>query len=322
MYATLISCNEATGRGAARFYNRGRITAKRTWIVIFDSAGDIPNMTEVITATGLPALGAAHPTEASAVVVQIGDPEETDNRYVYRVPVLYDTDTGVQLETSPLNDPWRANFSSESRPKIVTQTIVDSTWLTEGDTIGSAASKAIANKADEPFDTPPSESNDLEIITLTHNVAAPDPEALGAYRNSMNAAAITVAARVIPRWTGKMLNIGIDGPNYRNGVKYYVVTFRIGVIVTKMTGGSPPKPMETWAHKFANMGYKQRVGGTAVPSNITLADGTTTVRQAMPLSSTGVYDPDPAKTACYVWLVFATLNEAAWSGLSLPTTLP
>jgi hypothetical protein len=323
MSATLIGTYELTeGRDHTRLYS-GRRSAKRVFLVVFDMAGSIPNTQEIVTAAqgagtyAVPTVGDAHPQETGAIAVQVGPVEETQSRYIYRVPVQYDTETDVPVLTNPTNDPWKINFSSESRMRVREQALIASTWLNEtiGATkiVGTAAGAAIAAKSGEAFNPPISESDDLEIITLSHNVASPNPETLGAYRNTMNSADITIAARTVKQWCGKMLNIGIDGPNVRNNVTYYVVTFRIGVIVTKLTAGS--LPMETWAHKVANVGYSQLVGGKRKAIKI---DG---VRPPTPvaLSDTGTFDD--SKTDPYIWLVFATLEEKAWSSLSLPASL-
>ena len=322
--ASLISCNEFTDRGHILNYN-GKKTARRSFIVIFDPAGEVPTTLEIITAAGVPDIGDAHPDDSSMVAVSVGDPVKTDSKFIYTVPVQYSNDTGQVsvLHDDPEDDPWRVDIQSEARPKVKERTAISATWLSETGPpkiVGIDANKGIANSAGSPYDPAIQESNDLEIISLTRNLktANVDPDTIGAFRNTMNSAEIQVAGRTIPRWCGKMLNVGISGPNSRGTIGYYTITFRIGHICCGTTGAGYPK--ETWAHMLADVGFFYVPGGGDNNQYaIKLTGGATPVRP-WPLNGAGGFSL--SEKVPYVWLVFATLEEADWSTLNLPDELP
>ena len=272
----LVTERSAEKSNAGRNYDR-------VFSVICTAATDTE--VTVLGASGLPAIGDAHPGDAGAKVKSLR-PRRLDG-FHWQVTARYEVPQsgGGAFDEDPLNaDP---DISLGSVP-VEYAIFKDNTGT------------AILLSNGRPPDPGLTQRKSNLTITIAQNQADCDPATINTYLDTLNSANVTVAGWAIPDNRGLMDGIEAVKMWAPDGDAYWRVTYRIIVNMH-----------ESWQPSVLNQDYYQLVGSNLKPCED--ADG-------QPVQKPALLDAAGAQTTTPSFSAFTTFYTAAWSGLSLPTT--
>jgi hypothetical protein len=263
----------------------------------------------VLSVSGVPALGAAHPGLAGAVAVE-RSPRSLGNGYEWEVDVAYEftapaarpkTPTSPTApEEVPTDEPWEI---SQDYQEVETVATALAETAEPGGSLGTAANPSV-NTAGDAFADPVTEPVWCQVLALEKNLAsgAISPSTAESYQGSVNTAAITVAGVSIGVRCGWMRRCAVQKRYYGDApTSYWRLRVEIVVYPSSITTDIP----------VLQVGYNQLV--SAAPKPIYGADGE-------PLRVPSLLAADGTVTTTPYWRYFARSKRVAWSGLSLPTT--
>lgn len=286
--------------------SRDKRTHRRKAYVVSDSALD---SVTVLSVTGIPARGDAHPSFAGALCVRRA-PRAMDSGYEWEVEVEYEylapsadpgTPTAPTVKAAvPSDEPWEISQDYQE-VEVVPSSLNE--VASPGASLGSAANPSV-NTAGEAFADPVTETVWCQVLALEKNLAsgAISPSTAESYQGTTNTASITVAGVSIGVRCGWMRRCAVQKRYYGDAsTAYWRLRCEIVIYPASITTDIA----------VLQRGYNQLVGAALVP--IYAADGT-----AMRVPS--LLDASGAVTTTPTWRYFARTKRAAWSGLSLPTT--
>lgn len=261
-----------------------------------------------VTASGIPALSAAHPGDSGARVRSIQAKRlSEDGRLLWIVTVTYSSSTAT---TATPDDPTDRDpvitLSSRKVEIIPTARYNGSAWVT-----------GILNTAGDSFDPPPAIQKSLAVITIQMNLSAFTVATKLTYEDTVNSATITVAGQSFTARQLYMEDITCRQAT-ENGVDYYDTTYTIlAADINSANVGSGGDAVATNTHDLVllNQGYFQVVSSTKAPCLILQTGEPATTPQLLAADGTQL-----SLAGSPVWLSFRVRREQAWSGLSLPTT--
>ena len=275
----------------------------RTFAVQLDSVvrGEIVALTADDGTLAIPIYGAYHPNNVYAYVVnKASDPGE--GRLIWMVRVDYETpqrESNYEEDADPLDDPVDINWTFTARTEVA-----------DKDKDGVA----ILNSAQDWFDPPlEQEVHDL-AVTITRNDAVYVPLVAHNYVDSVNSDALTIAGLAITARQAKLVELSGNKAE-RNGVVYWVVTYRIEFRAA------------TWDRNVLDQGLNYLDGaGKKQPC---MESKTEKVTEPVRLNGSGGYLTVPGaeeKTAAQsVWSAdygkFRIYQEKSFGTLGLPTTV-
>lgn len=303
-----MSFGAATERGVE---NGATVTSAgvRTYIREFQTLStDAVNDTEygAVSASGIPALNAAHPGDSGArVKSKQARRLSEDGRLLWIVTVTYSSSTAT---TTTPDDPTDRDpvISTSSRPFEFIPTAYFS---------GTNWENGILNSAGDAFDPPPSIPKALTVLNIQMNLAAFDLDDIFDFRNTVNDDTITVAGKSFAARQLYMEDITARKAT-ENGVDYYDVNYTILCAdIDSAAIGATPVATNTHDLVLLNQGYFQVVSGTKAPCLILQTGENATVPQLLAADGTQLsLSGDP------VWLSFRVRREVDWDPIGLPTT--
>jgi hypothetical protein len=262
-----------------------------------------------VNATGIPAVGDAHPSDSGARMKEkTAKRESEDGRLKWIVNCEYSTSAATTAEP---DDPT-------SRDPVITLSGRKVDWIPLGATTdGTTYETAIDNTADDAFDPPPVIQKTFTVITIQQNLSSFSMATKLTYEDTVNSDSKTVAGHAFTARQLYMEDITARTAT-ENGTDYYDVTYTI--LCADINGanvGKSPDARATNTHDLVilNQGFFQVVSSVKFKC-ITPGDGT-------PATSPQLLAADGTQLAVGgdpVWLTFRARREQAWSGLSLPST--
>lgn len=227
----------------------------RRYIVRFDSNATAK---EARDATGIPAVGDAHPEATGARVIRKNATPLGDSLLAYTVEVEY---SSSQARTSDYND-----TPTSRSPEIRYSTILTSRVITKGRRIGhyastglppasagtgdiAVANDAIVNSAYDRFEDPV-EADDARLVLLYSRwYSTIDPNAILNYSNAVNSDNWPMPRTSVSAGPGtaKIMSISADSV-YEAGAQYWLVTYEVHF-------------QETWNLELLNVGMQYYNGG-------------------------------------------------------------
>ena len=223
----------------------------RRYIVRFDANATAK---EARDATGIPAVGDAHPEATGARVIRKNATPLGDSLLAYTVEVEY---SSSQARTSDYND-----TPTSRSPEIRYSTILSSKVITKarrvghyasgslpGPQAGDTGSDAIVNSAYDRFEDPIEIDEARLVLLYTRWYSSIDPNALLDYSNAINSDLWPMPRTSVsaPIGTAKIMSISADSI-YEGGAQYWLVTYEIHF-------------QETWNLELLNVGMQYYNGG-------------------------------------------------------------
>lgn len=278
-------------------------TATRSFIVIMDDKNDGAAVAKTASdpepgGDSIPSLGALH-DDNTAIKVDKVDAQPTASRLIFEVLVFYVSSLYTPAP-DPTDDPWDIDWGGKKVKEIVTHTKL--TTSTDGNNLGVGTGEPIMNTAGDWFDPPLQEDQDLLLCVLSKNMNSYDVVSYKAFVNKINDASVTIADYVAAKWSAKVVSITGD-KRFDRDSEYWRVVFHVLF------------KEELWIRKVKNVGLQWKDGSGK--KNHIVVNGTR-VEEPHPLNADGTYtEANPT----HYYLQMATLNEAAFSGLGLPTSM-
>ena len=192
------------GRSATN--SKGVRTYSRRWKLETSSESD--DAYAVGSASGLPLIGSAHPSDAGAFCVSLQ--VENNNPWKGWV-VTAEYSSEYELTTNPINDPAIITWGSEQFQKVAVE-----------DTSGHA----IVNSFGDYYDPPAMMDDSRRTVTITKNLAAV-PSWILSYQDAVNSDAFTIDGFNVAIGKAKMQSVTVAAKEKRNGTSFYPVTFTI-----------------------------------------------------------------------------------------------
>jgi len=275
--------------------NRDGKAVRRRYQVLSD--GTLTELT-VLTATGLPALGSAHPDDATLVVSRVS-PQCDDNRKRWVVEVEYSDDEAKQPH--PLGKPWQKTPEVKWGQWAQVQPLLylsGAVWL------------PATNSAGDAFDPPPQVERHFPSVLILRNERAFDPARAYQYVDTVNAVAVRVAGLTIAARCALLTEYAGENDE-ENDVPYARVTYRI--LLTPYT----------WDARILDRGYRYLDGGVRKRALVAqVVSGVTTYKptpEPVLLDGAGA---QLAVGATPVTRTFAQYRATNWADLGLPKEMP
>lgn len=285
--------NPVGSRGTAKYTAESR-EYTRSFLVTVDAAPTYSNA-EVLAISGLPAIGDAHPQNASAYCMELGPPEAVDpaSLLVWNVKAAYRTLTAGQNEPpggDPWNDAWTVRYDSEGFEEAVAK-----------DYLGVA----IVNSAGDLFDPPIVRNRYYQHLTIGRKTLSYDPIFAADYVGAVNSVAVNILGRIWPKrmvllkkWAGEW--------SLRNGVVYWNETIELIFNKDISEGGWG------WDKRILDTGLNAVPAAGGTKRRIMTGDQDSTEPQR--LDGAGLVNPVGAPDA---YLVFRAFDEMDLSVLGL-----
>jgi hypothetical protein len=261
-----------------------------------------------VNATGIPAIGDAHPSDSGARLRdKRAKRESADARLKWIVDCQYSSGTATTAQPdNPLSRDPDISLDTEYIDRIPTAAFNGTNWTT-----------AVANTAGDLFDPPPSIQVPVTVIRIGRNESSFTVSTKNTYEGTVNSATLTIAGQSLTARQALMRSITASKAT-ENGTTYYRVNYEI--LVADLNGptiGTSPDAVATTTHDLviANTGYFQLVGGVKAPCLVTSTGEPANVPQLLAADGTQL-----SISGAPVWLSFRVRREQAWSGLSLPST--
>jgi len=255
----------------------------RTYLVTTNSAAT--SEATVINATGIPAIGTAHPDDAGSFVVGIEPSPVDEGRLVWHVRVRYrtrDRITRVQVADNPLNEPPVVTWSDYAVQYVLEKDRNDA---------------AIVSSAGEPFDPPIQDEKYYPMVTIERYASSYSPSTAFSYYNTTNNAQTTIAGFTVN--AGQALLKRFTGQNvYINNQQYWRVQYQVMFA-------------PNWDKEILDRGFYYLETGNY--TRIKDADNKPVVQPRLLDGSGGVLGDEESP----VYLVFSIKGQSNFSGLGL-----
>jgi hypothetical protein len=289
--------------------SRDRKTHIRRAYVVTDAAKD---SVTVLAVQGVPAIGAAHPSYATALVVD-RRARNLGNGFEWEIDVEYERDTSPNAPSKkartsatvaaeiPTDEPWE--FDQDFHEIEVTPSSL-AIATTPGGSLSGTGDPSV-NTAGELFADPVTETIYAQVLILEKNIETGDisPSIASTYHGSVNSASVAVAGVTIPARCGWMRRCVVRKRYYGDAnTAYWRARFEIVVYPSDIT-----TDLRVWQR-----GYNELDGTDLVP--IYAPDGQG-VRTPQLLDSAGA-----ATTTPYA-RYYARTKRESWASLNLPTTI-
>jgi hypothetical protein len=186
--------------------NKGIRTYSRQWKL--ETSLKTDDEYAVGSASGLPLIGSAHPSDAGAFCQSLSV-RCTNPWKGWTVTASYSSE--YELNTNPTLDPAVINWGSEQFQRVAFE-----------DTSGHA----ILNSFGDYFDPPAMIDDSRETVTITKNLAAV-PSWLLEYKDAVNNDSFSIDGFSIGIGKAKMQSVTVAAKEKRNGTTFYPVTFTI-----------------------------------------------------------------------------------------------
>ena len=257
MSVTRIVEKYASGSGSATVKGRRQYT--RVLLMICSSTSD----DEHTIFGAAPSKYASYPSDSGARCKKV-EPKRgetlADGSVVWECVCHYDSqlEEPDQDEENPLNRPQIEDWSGAMFTETQFEDLNEDPYI---------------NSVGDPLDPPPLVETPHSILVIQRNESSFSPWLAHYYRNKVNSDGFYGAG---PKYA-KVASIGANGPNYENGVVFYVVRYEIhfnpaGWIPTKILDAGPRCKEEAGDEKPVHPKDKD---GTQSTANVLLrADGT------------------------------------------------
>lgn len=269
------------GTGRRGSNKLGKRSYTRVWLVETSSKTEGPYA--VGSASGLPAIGDAHPEDANATCKSV-EPECVSGWKAWRVTATYD-DVYEQDPTTPTNDDIKYSWSTEQfqRPAVV-------------DKDGNA----VVNSAGDPYNPPAMRDDSRTICTITVN-ATTVPTYVLTYPNVVNSDAFTIDGVSVAARYAKISRVGVSELQRRNGTAYRTVTLEMHI------------RNEVWDFSILDAGFRIIDPSDSTKRISARNDDGTDAAEPVLLDGAGAVlaDPDPSTAVFNSHRVY---SEAAYIG--------
>lgn len=225
----------------------------RRYLVRFDANATAK---EARDATGIPAVGDAHPEASGARVIRKNAAQVGDSLLAYTVEVEY---SSSQARTSDYND-----TPTSRSPEIRYSTTLTSKVITRGRLIGHYAAgliplasagagdvedDALVNSAYDRFEDPVEADSSRLVLLYTRWYSSIDPNVLLDYSNAINSDVWPMPRTSVsaPIGTAKIMSISADSV-YEGGGQYWLLTYEIHF-------------QQSWNLELLNVGMQYYNGG-------------------------------------------------------------
>jgi len=247
---------------------------------------------EARDAAALPSLGHPHDWDTNAVLVR-KSVKPTESRLIWIVDCEYETPEAPSLLPNPLND-----------PVSITWGVNEYTEVADEDKDGDP----ILNSAKDWFDPPLEHAVYLPVVTMVRNDATFNPNIAVGYVGSVNKDAVTIAGYTAGARKARCLEYGGKSAE-RNGVAYYVVTYRIEFNYKR------------YDRSVVDQGIRRMDGaGKKVRINVGNVASGEPVTEPVRLDGNGVPLADDAAPDATIYRTFRIETEKTFAALNLPVT--
>lgn len=269
---------DPAGRSARN--TKGVRTYSRRWILTTSNKSD--DAYDVGSASGLPTIGTAHPSDALAWCVSL-DVQNSNPWKGWTVTAEYSSE--FELSTTPTSDPAIISWNTEQfqKPAI---------WDLNGD--------AIVNSAGDLFDPPNMMDDSRRIVTIQKNLAAV-PSWILDYQDAVNSDSFSVDGFSIGVGKAKMQSVAVAPKESRNSISFYPVTFTICL------------QRDGWKLEPLDCGFRYKSGNQRI---VAVSDDATSPSTPVLLNGSGGVLANPT-TANAVFLSFDIYKTRAFSSLPL-----
>jgi hypothetical protein len=266
----------------------------------------------VLAVAGVPAIGAAHPSYATALVVDRRT-QNLGNGFEWEIDVEYERDTSPNAPSKkartsatvaaeiPTEEPWE--FDQDFHEIEVTPSSLSKS-TTPGGTLSGTGDPSI-NTAGEAFADPVTETIYAQVLILEKNIETGDisPSIAATYHGSVNSASVAVAGVTIPARCGWMRRCVVRKRYYGDSnTAYWRARFEIVVYPSDISSDI----------RVSQRGYKQLVATVLTE----IYDPGGTPPRAPPfLDSAGAVSSTP------YYIYYARTKRESWASLNLPTTI-
>ena len=286
----IVQLEHNTGYGSG---GDGR-QATDEYTVIMSSMTELDRVT-VLSASGIPAYGAAHPKDAGMFVWNKNS--KRVDALKYTVEVTYRTLKGVWYPMAP------GSTFTDVYPHI-SMTTQSTQELIQNDVNGNA----IVTTTGEPIEGIMEDVND-PVITIVRNFASWSFAGVASYRNAIN------SDTFLSFTAGQLRIVSLSvQPNRITAGTGSTVDYFTGTVVMAARSDPPGAAGKAWWRRVLNQGYYQSVAGAPGPS------GVPAVRildnNGDPMISPTLLDQYGQPTDTAHWLYFQTRPSMAFSGLN------
>jgi len=257
---------------------------ERTYEVVCTALTDTE--AAVLGASGLPAIGAAHPGDSKVYCKNLRATRVEG--LTWHVTARYEvpqSSTGGEYAEDPTTLDPEITFGDEVYEEAA-----------DKDKDGVA----VLTSAKRPFDPPLMLPWPRRVIVITRNEATFNAATAEGYINTVNSAQITVAGLTISAGCGLMRRLNAQKAWAPNGDAYWIVTYEIAV-----------DNRRGWTARVLDQDYY------TLDKNCCKDESGRPATRPMPLNG---YGYQLAAGGTPVFLTFTVYTTAAWSGLSLPST--
>lgn len=333
-----ISCCATVGSRESSIANDGETgskeTATRTFLLRF--ATPLEDLRSALHYSEIPVINDPYPC-AEWMLVQSKDVEEVDGRLLFIVNVHYEVPPINEFTDDPVLNDWV--LSTDIREEEVV--------LEQDYTVGDGGPYLIKNSAGDWFNPPMMATEYIHVLTLQKNLATWDLGTEYTFENTINNADITIAGFLFPKHCLLCTRHTTTGKEQSEQGEYYPLMVQLlyrspkvingDVVDRTIAGGATTKGWSGacgtivgttspgWDEFVIDRGFNHSLPGVCQSADSKFQRGLD--EKGKPLSQAGLlngagilfrnstnYDP--------VYLPFQVFDESAFSGMSLPATIP
>jgi len=295
--------------------------------IVHSSTAYDRNIHAARSATGMPAIGAVYEYDSGVFVssITLNEVSYGTAETVFSFTVDYGYSDG-SLNTnsgSPLTEPPRVSFAT-AKYQVPFERSYNSIKNREPDT-------AVLNSAKVPFDPPAVKEKTNTIVTIQYNKTTFHGSWIQQYTDTINNSSVSVAGISIPKYQGRINEIGASNNYDENGNEYWTISVSIeissepfvrkildqGMMALNDKGTLDAIYIETDAtNKTSTIKMKSDIDADII-------SGTNKTKSAEPVSEPQRLDGEGkllAQSATSIYMSHAAHGGSSWSTLSVPKT--